>query len=476
MRYLNTRNDDEIVSFKKAVINGLAKDGGLYVPESIDKIDDICKFKDLSYQELANKILSFFIEDDILTYINKAYSANFDDKKICPVKKINGSYFLELFHGPTSAFKDIALQLLPYIIISSKGDDKDIVILSATSGDTGKAALEGFSGVKGSKITILYPYNMVSKIQERQMTTTKGDNVDVIAINGNFDDCQSLVKDILENHRSNNIHLNSANSINIARLLPQIVYYFSSYFELLNTREIEKDEKVDYYVPTGNFGDILAGYIAKEMGLPINKLVCASNSNNVLTDFINTGIYDINRPFINTIEPSIDILISSNLERLLYFKSKDTRLIQDLMQSLKINKKYQVSDTLLNSIQKDFKGIWVSEEEVIKAIKDVYQKDAYLLDPHTAIAYVASKKDKSKYKQVILATASPYKFSKDVYKCLTGKQIKDDLNAIDILEDFTKTKAPANLKQLKDLPIRFREVLDVKDKMTIIKKLEANND
>ena len=281
MRYLNTRDNNEIVNIKESIINGLAKDGGLYVPEHINKIDDIYKLKDYSYQELANFILNQFIDYDISEYINKAYGKNFDNEKICPVKKVGNNYFLELFHGPTSAFKDVALQLLPYILTSSSSDDKDIAILSATSGDTGKAALEGFKDVANTRITILYPNKMVSKVQERQMTTTKGNNTDVIAINGNFDDCQSMVKDILENHKSDKIHLTSANSINIARLLPQIVYYFSAYFELLNNDEIAIDEQIDYYVPTGNFGDILAGYIAKEMGLPINKLICASNSNKV---------------------------------------------------------------------------------------------------------------------------------------------------------------------------------------------------
>lgn len=476
MRYLNTRDENEIVNIKEAIINGLAKDGGLYVPEHINKIDDIYKLKDYSYQELANFILNQFIDYDISEYVNKAYNSNFDNKNICPVKKVGNNYFLELFHGPTSAFKDVALQLLPYILTSSSNDDKDIVILSATSGDTGKAALEGFKDVGKTRITILYPNKMVSKVQERQMTTTKGNNTDVIAVNGNFDDCQSMVKDILENHKSDKIHLTSANSINIARLLPQIVYYFSAYFELLNNNEITKDELLDYYVPTGNFGDILAGYIAKEMGLPINKLICSSNSNNVLTDFINTGTYDINRDFINTMEPSIDILISSNLERLLYLKSKDTNLIKELMSSLKTNKKYTIPNSILTSIQEDFVGIYASEEEVKEAIKEVYEKDHYLIDPHTAVAYIASKKYDTKHKKVILATASPYKFSKDVYKCLTNEDIVDNLEAIETLENCTNIEAPSNLKELKDLPIRFREVFNLSDKDLLIKKLEKNND
>ena len=475
MEYINTRNKDEIVDDKSAIINGLAKNGGLYVPKEINKIDDIYKLKDLDYKSLAYNIISIFFSDlDLKNSIDKAYN-NFDTKEITPLKKINNNYFLELYHGPTCAFKDVALLLLPHILTKANSDNKPIFILSATSGDTGKAALEAFKDVNNTNICVLYPYKMVSVVQERQMTTTQGSNTDVVAIKGNFDDCQRLVKEISKNYKLNNIHLTSANSINIARLVPQIVYYFKAYFDLLNKSEIKKDEAVDFYVPTGNFGNILAGYLAKELGLPINKLVCASNKNNVLTDFLNNGIYNANRAFYNTMEPSIDILISSNLERLLYLKSKDTKLIENLMNSLNKDKKYKISENLLSEIKKDFVGICCDEEEVKQNIKEYYDKYNYLVDPHSAIALAASKKINSNNKKIILSTASPFKFSRDVYKCLTNKDINDDLNAIKILENYTNMKAPYNLSNLKNKEVRFKEVINKDDEKTLILKIGVKN-
>ncbi len=475
MQYINTRNKNEIVDENSAIINGLAKDGGLYVPIKIDKIDDIYKLKNYDYKKLAKYIIGLFF-NEIDECVEKAYGDNFDSEDITPIKKVNNDYILELYHGPTCAFKDVALQFLPHILVKANNDDKPIVILSATSGDTGKAALEGFKDVPGTKICVLYPYKMVSIVQERQMSTTKGNNTNVIAIKGNFDDCQRFVKEILENNQNQDIHLTSANSINIARLIPQVVYYFKAYFDLLNKEEIIKDELVDYYVPTGNFGDILAGYIAKLLGLPIGKLVCASNRNNVLTDFLNDGIYKANRPFYNTMEPSIDILVSSNLERLLYLKSKDTNIVKDLMEQLSKNKEYQISKELLNSIKEDFKGIYVNEEEVKETIKEYYDKYNYLVDPHTAIALKASLKDDNDHKKVILSTASPFKFSKDVYYCLTNKQIADDLKAIDILAKYTNLKAPNSLDNLKNLEVRFDKVIEKSAKQIIIDSLGVSHD
>ncbi len=475
MQYINTRNKNEIVDENSAIINGLAKDGGLYVPIKIDKIDDIYKLKNYDYKKLAKYIIGLFF-NEIDECVEKAYGDNFDSEDITPIKKVNNDYILELYHGPTCAFKDVALQFLPHILVKANNDDKPIVILSATSGDTGKAALEGFKDVPGTKICVLYPYKMVSIVQERQMSTTKGNNTNVIAIKGNFDDCQRFVKDILENNQNQDIHLTSANSINIARLIPQVVYYFKAYFDLLNKEEIIKDELVDYYVPTGNFGDILAGYIAKLLGLPIGKLVCASNRNNVLTDFLNDGIYKANRPFYNTMEPSIDILVSSNLERLLYLKSKDTNIVKDLMEQLSKNKEYQISKELLDSIKEDFKGIYVNEEEVKETIKEYYDKYNYLVDPHTAIALKASLKDDNDHKKVILSTASPFKFSKDVYYCLTNKQIPDDLKAIDILAKYTNLKAPNSLDNLKNLEVRFDKVIEKSAKQTIVDSLGVSHD
>ena len=475
MKYINTRNDKEIVDSSEAIVNGLALNGGLYAPDQINKINDIYKLRYLDYKQLANSIISLFFSD-VEDCIDKAYGDNFDSSDITPIKKVNDEYFLELHHGPTCAFKDVALQFLPHILLKSNNDNKPIVILSATSGDTGKAALEGFRDVPNTKICILYPYKMVSTVQERQMSSTLGNNTEVLAVKGNFDDCQRLVKDILENNKLDDIHLTSANSINIARLIPQVVYYFKAYFDLLNKDEISKDELVDYYVPTGNFGDILAGYIAKLLGLPIDKLICASNSNNVLTDFLNKGIYKADRPLYNTMEPSIDILVSSNLERLLYLKSKDTNLVNRLMEDLRKNKEYQISEELLSSIKQDFKGIYVKENEVSKIIKEYYDKYNYLIDPHTAVALMAAKKDNSKNKKVILSTASPFKFSKDVYKCLTEKEVNDDLNAIETLEKYTNLKAPNSLSNLKNMEVRFKEVIEKDDKDIIINKLGVNHD
>lgn len=477
MQYINSRNANEIVDSKTAIINGLAQNGGLYVPQEINKIDDIYKLKDLDYKQLASNIISiFFSELDINDCVNKAYGNNFDNVDITPLKKINDDYFLELYHGPTCAFKDVALQFLPHVLTKSNSDDKPIVILSATSGDTGKAALEGFKDVDNTRICVLYPYKMVSIVQERQMSTTSGNNTNVIAVKGNFDDCQRIVKEILEDNKLDNIHLTSANSINIARLIPQVVYYFKAYFDLLNKQEIKQDELVDYYVPTGNFGDILAGYIAKKLGLPVNKLVCASNKNNVLTDFLNNGIYKADRPFYNTMEPSIDILVSSNLERLLYLKSKDDKLVKELMESLKTNKEYKISNELLSSIKEDFIGVDAKEDEVKQVIKEYYDKYHYLIDPHSAVALVASKKVNSTNKKIILSTASPFKFSKDVYKCLTNEEIDDDLNAIETLENYTNLKAPDSLSSLKNKEVRFKEVIDIQDKEYLLKVLGGNND
>ncbi len=470
MKYINTRCENEVVDDKTAIINGLAKDGGLYVPKEIKKIDNIYKLKDLDYKQLAYSIISLFFDDLDLKDIDKAYNS-FDTDEITPLKKVNNDYFLELYHGPTCAFKDVALQLLPYILTKANSDDKPIFILSATSGDTGKAALEAFKDVDKTNICVLYPYKMVSVIQERQMTTTCGNNVDVIAVKGNFDDCQRLVKDISKNNKFNNIHLTSANSINIARLIPQTVYYFKAYFDLLNNSEIKKDEKIDFYVPTGNFGNILAGYIAKQMGLPINKLICASNKNNVLSDFLNNGKYSSNRPFYNTMEPSIDILVSSNLERLLYLKSKDTKLVEELMTSLNKNGEYQISKELLKEIQKDFIGIYCNEKEVKESIKEYYDKYNYLIDPHSAIALASSKKIQSNNKKVILSTASPFKFSKDVYKCLRDIDIDDNLKAIKILENYTNIKAPYNLSNLENKEVRFKEVIEKNDMQSITTKI-----
>ncbi len=475
--FISTRDKTNRCNSVSAIIKGLSSDGGLYVPETINRISDIYALKDLEYPKLAKEVISAIFDDIDIKIIEEvckdAYSTNFDTEEITPLSKVGNDYFLELYHGPTLAFKDVALQFLPRILTKINKDNKDIVILSATSGDTGKAALEGFKDVKGTSIKVLYPYNMVSKVQERQMTTTKGNNTEVIAVRGNFDNCQSLVKEILENRHFDNIHLTSANSINIARLIPQIVYYFKAYFELLNNEEIKKDEPVDFIVPTGNFGDILAGYFAKVMGLPINKLVLAANRNDVLKDFINTGIYDANRQLYNTASPSIDILISSNLERLLYLKSNDDRLVKEMMDSLKKTRKYEVPAELKKSIQDDFTAFSFNEDECAATIKEYFNEFGYLIDTHTAIAACALKEYGSPYKKIVLSTASAYKFSKDVYKSITNKEIPDDLNAMEKLYELTNIEIPKNIKELKDLEVRFNEVIEKDDENTIVNKLEA---
>lgn len=479
---ISTRNKNIKVSSYKAILEGLSLDGGLYVMNKINKIDNIYKYQNLSYQALALEIMAYVFDDidreDLKSSIKGAYDEKFKHSDITPLVKKGNSYFLELFHGPTSAFKDIALTFLPRIlsIANSKyGNKKKVAILTATSGDTGKAALEGFKDVEGTLIKVLYPYKMVSTIQERQMSTTQGSNVEVIALNGNFDDCQRLIKKILSYKKCSDMTLSSANSINIGRLVPQIVYYFKAYYDLLNKKEIKKDEKVDFVVPTGNFGDILAAYIAKKMGLPINKLVCASNKNNVLTDFINTGIYDVNRVLYNTISPSIDILISSNLERLLYFLLEDTSKVTEYMEELSKNKRYKIDEETLKKLQETFIGLWADESEVQKAIKTCYEENNYLIDTHTAVAFACSFKYRSVYKKIILATASPFKFSKDVYYSLTGVEIQDNLDAMDILAKYCDLTIPDNLRRLKNYEIRFKEVIEKDDEKTLLRKLEKEN-
>ena len=473
--YLSTRDKNLRVESLEAIKQGLSKDGGLFLFEELKPIKDIYEFKDFNYLELAKKIIGHVFEDinydELSECIDKAYKHNFRSEEIVPLKKVGNLYFLELFHGPTCAFKDLALTLLPHIMkLTVK--DKPVVILTATSGDTGKAALEGFKDVKGTYIKVLYPHNMVSKVQERQMTSTTGNNTEVLAVNGNFDDCQKMVKRIMESFKSDDVYLSSANSINIARLVPQIVYYFKAYFDLLKNKEIIKDEKIDFIVPTGNFGDILAGYMAKCLGLPVNKLVIASNENDVLTRFFKTGFYDSNRPLLNTISPSIDILVSSNLERLLFMKSKEKDDIKQYLDDLNKKGSFEISDDLLKAINEDFLAISSNQEEARKAIKEVYEENHYLMDTHTAVAYSASKKYHDEHKNVILATASPFKFSKAVYESLTGIEIEDNLEAMKILSDYVNKEIPEPLSKLPDLEIRHEEVINKDDDALLINKIK----
>ncbi|TCS79741.1 threonine synthase [Pectinatus cerevisiiphilus] len=472
MKYTSTRSKNDHIDAAQAIIKGIAADGGLFVPDEIPQIDNafLMELLSSSYQERASKILSLYLPDytdaEISHCVQAAYTnKKFDTPAIAPLTKLaDGKYILELWHGPTSAFKDMALQLLPQLMSTALQKTKqknDVVILVATSGDTGKAALEGFCDVPKIKIIVFYPQHGVSHMQRRQMITQKGNNVAVIAIEGNFDDAQTGVKNIFNNKPLNKeLHdegyeLSSANSINWGRLLPQIVYYFSAYCELVKDGSIKLAEKVNYSVPTGNFGDILAGYYAKRMGLPINKLVCASNSNNVLTDFFTTGKYDRNREFFKTISPSMDILISSNLERLLYHITGDAAKIKTWMDELNEKGSYTADKQCIAQLQEIFAAGWVDEKQTLTAIKDVYDAyDGYTIDPHTAVAWQAAQNYQQRTgdmtPMVVLSTASPYKFNDSVLTALhadTGNA--DDFALLDMLQTYNKSSVPAGLASLK---------------------------
>ena len=481
MNYTSSRNTKLHVPSHKAIIQGLYSEGGLFTPESIPSFS-LEELVDCSYQELAERILSGFLPDfskeDIHTAVYGAYDSKFDVESIVPLKKIPQGYLMELWHGPTSAFKDIALTLLPRLLtISCKMENTSeiISILTATSGDTGKAALEGFKDVPGTAITVFYPEIGVSTIQKRQMSTTTGKNVEVIALKGNFDDCQRIVKQATQDKKVleslDGVSISSANSINAGRLVPQIVYYYSSYLQLVKDREIAMGEPVSFIVPTGNFGDILAGYLAKESGLPVKKLICASNSNNVLTDFLKTGTYSIEREFKTTMSPSMDILISSNLERLLFMMSGyDDELVKECMEKLQKEKTYTIPSSLLKKIQEVFAGYWTSEEECAKTIYDTYKESNVLIDPHTSVALSVCKKYQSEGNQepcVILSTASAYKFSKDVLEALHVESA-DGFEAMHTLHKITGVPIPANLQALEDLPVRFTRSIEKSQAMDVI--------
>lgn len=475
-KFVSSRNKNNICQSKKAIIQGLAKDGGLFTPlvieKNIIKIEEIINF---SYQEIAYKILSYFFDDfseeELRKCIHGAYDSNFPNKDITPISKIGKDYLLELYHGPTSAFKDIALTILPYLLKAAyQSQNKKVYVLTATSGDTGKAALEGFKNVDGTFITVFYPNNAVSLIQERQMNTTLGNNVEVVSINGNFDDCQRLVKTCYEKIESNEVQLSSANSINIGRLVPQIVYYFKAYTDLVKNAEIKINEKVNFVVPTGNFGNILAGYLAKILGCPISKLICVSNENNVLTDFLTTGVYDKNRKFITTISPSMDILISSNLERLLFILSDyDDKKVARYMKDLAEKGFYSVDTELFAKIQETFVGFCCDEDNCVKTIKEAFESDKRLIDTHTAVAYYASKiyGDKE-HKNIILSTASPYKFCSNVLNSLVNEKKENEFEAMRELEKISQEKVPINLKKIENLPILHNKTIDVEDGIKLV--------
>ncbi len=482
MLYTSTRNNKLRVTAAQAIAQGISEDGGLFVPCEIPKLslEIIGDMVNMTYIERAKTVLRIFLTDfteEELSYcVEGAYKeGKFTSDKVAPTVNVNGNEnILELWHGPTCAFKDMALQLLPYLMSVSAEktvDGKEIVILVATSGDTGKAALEGFKDVKGTRILVFYPVDGVSPMQKLQMQTQEGDNVAVCAINGNFDDAQSAVKaiftdeDIKATLAKKNMMFSSANSINWGRLVPQIVYYFSAYADMVEQGRIKLGEEINVVVPTGNFGNILAGFYARLMGVPIKKLVCASNSNNILTDFLTTGEYNKNRAFYTTTSPSMDILISSNLERLLYHLSgDDDGLITELMKQLSDTGAYKVSDMLLSNIRKYFDAGFASENEVMDTIKAHEERYNYLLDTHTSVAvrvyedYV--KRTGDDIPSVIDSTASPYKFPKSVYAAIYGESGEDEFTTVDILSEKTGAPVPEPLKALRNKSVRFNNVCD----------------
>lgn len=476
--YRSTRDTDNIVTASQAILQGLAVDGGLYVPTKMPALSlDFHELADLTYQEIAFKILSAFLPDytaDELQYcIASAYDEKFDTQLIAPVVKKGDSYYLELFHGSTIAFKDMALSILPYLMTTAARKnkaDKEIVILTATSGDTGKAAMAGFADVPGTKIVVFYPKDGVSRIQEKQMVTQKGENTFVVAIEGNFDDAQTNVKRLFNDAglkaklAANGKQFSSANSINIGRLVPQIVYYVYAYAQLVKTGEIQAGDKVNFAVPTGNFGNILAGYYAKRIGLPVNQFVCASNPNKVLTDFFATGTYDKDRPFYVTSSPSMDILVSSNLERLIFHLTGDNGAqTKSFMEQLSTGSKYTITDEMKAQLS-DFFGGFAAEAETLEEIASVFEKTRYVLDPHTAVAENVLKKYRNQTKDplpaIVVSTASPYKFPRAVVEALGHKEAGlDDFAMVHVLNDLSGVAIPDAVAELFDAPVLHERVV-----------------
>ena len=488
--YKSTRDAEKTVTASQAILKGLADDGGLFVPVSIPKLPvSLGELKEMTYQEIAytvmKEFLTDFTEEELKNCIAKAYDSKFDTEEIAPLAKVEDAYYLELFHGATIAFKDMALSILPHLLTTSAKKNQvknEIVILTATSGDTGKAALAGFADVEGTKIIVFYPKNGVSRVQELQMVTQKGDNTSVVAIHGNFDNAQSGVKAMFENKELEKelneagYQFSSANSINIGRLVPQVVYYVYAYAKLLQNEEIAEDEEINVVVPTGNFGNILAAYYAKNMGIPIAKLMCASNENKVLYDFFQTGTYDRNREFVLTTSPSMDILISSNLERLIYkISGEDARKDTDLMTELKTKGSYAITGEMKANLA-DFAAGYATEEQVAKTIHDIYEDTGYVMDTHTAVAatvYKAYKEDsKDDRKTVIASTASPYKFAGSVMSAIDPKyKGQDDFKLIEELQKVSGTELPNAIKEIMNAEIRHNTECDVDQMEQTVKNI-----
>ena len=476
--YKSTRGEDKGCSASEAVIKGLCDDGGLFVPYIFPRLSvGLSELKDMDYKQTAYAVLKEFFtdysEDELKSCIDKAYDDKFDTDEIAPLVKKGNRYFLELFHGPTIAFKDMALSILPHLLttaVKKKGLDEEIVILTATSGDTGKAALAAFADVPGTRIIVFYPKGGVSRIQELQMLTQKGDNTEVIGVEGNFDDCQSSVKEIFNDEAlkaemsAKGFAFSSANSINIGRLFPQTAYYVWAYARMLKMGGIKEGDEINFSVPTGNFGNILAGYFAKQMGIPINKLICASNENKVLYDFFESGIYDKNREFILTSSPSMDILISSNLERLIYMIAGcDAARNASLMEDLSKSGRYEITQDMRDKLS-DFTGGYAMEDEVFRSIKKVYEECGYVMDTHTAVAASVDEKTYMEHKSVIVSTASPFKFAGSVMKAIGKDDDKlSDFELIDRLSEISSVRVPRAVNEIRDLSIRHDRVCRVCD-------------
>ena len=470
--YSSTRNQNIQVKASEAILKGLSEDGGLFVPNEIPKLDKSLKeLSEMTYQQVAYEVMKLYLtdftEEELKTCIERAYDSKFDTEVIAPLVEAEGAYYLELFHGATIAFKDMALSILPHFMITSAKKNQiknEIVILTATSGDTGKAALAGFANVDGTKIIVFYPKNGVSPIQEKQMVTEKGENTFGVGIDGNFDDAQTGVKmifsdkELAEEMNEKGYQFSSANSINIGRLVPQICYYVYSYANLLKEGKIAEGEKINVVVPTGNFGNILAAFYAKNMGLPINKLICASNDNKVLYDFFKTGTYDRNREFVLTSSPSMDILISSNLERLIYrIAGNDAQKNRELMAALSSDGVYSITDEMKAALE-DFYGNYADEEETANEIKRVYEGCGYVLDTHTSVAsavyqkYVKETGDTTK--TVIASTASPFKFTRSVMNAIDKKyDAMGDFELVDELSKIANVKVPQAIEDIRTAPV-----------------------
>ena len=488
--YTSTRGGEKHVTASQAILKGLATDGGLFVPEEIPKLDvTLDTLAAMNYQETAHQVMKQFLtdftEEELKYCISHAYDEKFDTKEIAPLRKAGDAYYLELFHGKTIAFKDMALSILPYFMTTAakkNGVKNEIVILTATSGDTGKAAMAGFADVPGTRIIVFYPKDGVSRVQELQMLTQKGENTCVVGIEGNFDDAQTGVKKIFgdktfaEEIAEMGYQFSSANSINIGRLVPQIVYYVYAYAKLYAAGEIAKEEPVNVVVPTGNFGNILAAYFAKQMGIPFDKLICASNDNKVLYDFFTTGEYDKNRDFILTSSPSMDILVSSNLERLLYLScSRDAEQTRNRMESLAKDGKYEITAEM-KEFMSDFRAGYADMEANAKTIKTLFDETGYLIDTHTGVAaavhqaYKAATDDQTK--TIIASTASPYKFSRSVVEAVCGKQeTADEFALINKMERLSGVKIPQAIEEIRNAEIRHNLQCKPEDMKQTVKEI-----